>query len=42
VRGVYVGASSSTMSVDVAVDALSPAQQQREQAMREQQEQQQQ
>jgi transglutaminase-like putative cysteine protease len=42
VRGVYVGASSSTMSVDVFVEALSPVQQQREQQMREQQEQQQQ
>ena len=41
VRGVYVGASSSTMSVDVAVEALSPAQQ-REPSLHEQQEQQQQ
>ncbi|GAC1578821.1 MAG: transglutaminase family protein [Candidatus Elarobacter sp.] len=37
VRGVYVGASSSTMSVDVAVDALSPEQQQREQEQMQQQ-----
>jgi transglutaminase-like putative cysteine protease len=42
VRGVYVGASSSSMSVDVFVEALSPVQQQREQQMLEQQEQQQQ
>jgi len=41
VRGVYVGASSSTMSVDVAVEASSPAQQ-REPQRQEQQEQQQQ
>ena len=41
VRGVYVGASSSTMSVDVAVEALSP-EQQREQQHREQQDQQEQ
>ncbi|HEX3462506.1 MAG TPA: transglutaminase family protein [Candidatus Elarobacter sp.] len=41
VRGTYVGASSSTMSVDVAVEALSPAQQ-REPSLLEQQEQQQQ
>jgi transglutaminase-like putative cysteine protease len=31
VRGVYTGASSSIMSVDVAVEALSPAQQQAQQ-----------
>jgi transglutaminase-like putative cysteine protease len=31
VRGIYVGPSSSTMSVDVAVEALSPEQQRREQ-----------
>jgi transglutaminase-like putative cysteine protease len=43
VRGVYVGASSSTMSVDVAVEALSPAQRRdREPQQQEQQEQQQQ
>jgi transglutaminase-like putative cysteine protease len=41
VRGVYVGASSSTMSVDVAVEASSPAQM-REPQRQEQQEQQQQ
>jgi len=41
VRGTYVGASSSTMAVDVAVEALSPAQQ-REPSLHEQQEQQQQ
>lgn len=41
VRGTYVGASSSTMAVDVAVEALSPAQQ-REPSLLEQQEQQQQ
>lgn len=40
VRGVYVGASSSTMSVDVAVEALSPAQ--RRDPQHDQQEQQQQ
>ncbi len=37
VRGVYVGASSSTLEVDVAVEALSPAQQQRELQSRERQ-----
>ena len=37
VRGIYVGASSSTMSVDVAVEALSPEQQQREQEHMQQQ-----
>jgi transglutaminase-like putative cysteine protease len=43
VRGVYVGASSSTMSVDVAVEALSPAQRRdRDPQQQEQQEQQQQ
>ena len=48
VRGVYVGASSSTMSVDVAVEALKPAQladtplQERLAQQQEQQEQQQQ
>jgi transglutaminase-like putative cysteine protease len=42
VRGVYTGASSSIMSVDVAVDALSPAQQQAEIEQRQQAEQQQQ
>jgi transglutaminase-like putative cysteine protease len=41
VRGVYVGASSSTMSVDVAVEALSPTQRLDPQ-QQEQQEQQQQ
>jgi transglutaminase-like putative cysteine protease len=39
VRGVYTGASSSVMSVDVAVDALSPQQQQQEQQQQEQQQQ---
>jgi len=44
VRGVYVGAKSSTMSVDVAVEALSPAQMrdQQRQEQNDQQEQQQQ
>jgi transglutaminase-like putative cysteine protease len=43
VRGVYVGAKSSTMSVDVAVEALSPVQRRRPQEEQyEQQEQQQQ
>jgi hypothetical protein len=42
VRGVYTGASSSVMSVDVAVDALSPQQQQQEQQQQEQQQQEQQ
>ncbi len=41
VRGVYTGPSASTMSVDVAVEALSPMQQ-RVQERREQEEQQQQ
>ena len=42
VRGVYTGASSSILSVDVAVDALSPQQQQQEQEQLRQQEHQQQ
>lgn len=43
VRGVYVGAKSSTMSVDVAVEAASPAQRRDpQQDQRDQQEQQQQ
>jgi transglutaminase-like putative cysteine protease len=37
VRGVYVGASSSTMSVDVAVDALSPAQRREREPQRQEQ-----
>lgn len=41
VRGVYTGASSSIMSVDVAVDALSPQQQQQEQQQQEHAQQQQ-